>query len=317
MNYGLTNNSWTIGDLVVEPAIAKVDMTKTPDGARWAFPVAIDLHGFDGEHSKAEREPYVRVDGEVRPRQFSWGVRGMSVDMCIRHNNENVHLARAVVSDVLTAGRQGGLRTIEFPLFVSAQAIAFAENARQSKDMEIGWHFAAETFWMAMDVYSWRSPVCQPFQYKSSLLIQKVPREPWIAALRALGLAENILVEVPLMRSPENEWRGVWNNLVAARRNFDHSLWNETVRSVRAAFEAWQVRWKESGKPWKLCASNGQGAAELDKITKQDRLTDLLYVAKRFADKAAHSTDDDWTRDDALLAISLCTGLWNAIRPNS
>lgn len=316
MNYGLTNNSWTIGDLIVEPNLPKIELAKTPDGVRWLFPIEVDLHGFDGEYAMVEKEPYIRVDGSDQPRKFSWGLRGMAIDLCVRQNNENIHVARTVVPDVLYAGSRGGKRSIEFPFHLSSQAVAFIEGIRQDRDLEVGWFFSAETFSMALDVYSWRSPVCQPWQCRIGLLLQKVPRERWIAALRELGLAENIPVEAPLMRTPDEEWIGVWNDLVAARRNFDKGMWNETVPRVRTAIEAWQVRWKEKGKQWKLRAANGQGANELDKITKQDRLADLLFVAKRFADKASHSTDDDWTRDDALLAISLCTGLWNAIRPH-
>lgn len=316
MEYGITNNSWTIGNLIVAPSISKVDLVRTPDGVRWSFPVEIHLHGFEGEFGKSEVQRYVRVDGSNDPVQLSWGLRGMAVEMFVRQKGTGIPIARAIVTDMLDAGTGAIKRTVMFPFYLPAQAIAFIENIRQDNDLEVAWQFSAETFWIAMRVFGWRSPQCQSCQFQSGLMVQRVQREPWIAALRELDLSENILVEVPLMHTPDDEWRGVWNSLVAARRSFDKAMWNETVRSVRAAFEAWQTRWREMNKPWKLNLSNGQAHADLDKITKKDRLSDLLYVAKRFADKAAHSTDDDWTRDDALLAISLCTGLWNAIRPN-
>lgn len=36
------------------------------------------------------------------------------------------------------------------------------------------------------------------------------PREVWIDLVRKLGIAENVLVEVPLPTSPPEPWSGVW-----------------------------------------------------------------------------------------------------------
>ncbi len=97
------------------------------------------------------------------------------------------------------------------------------------------------------------------------------PRDIWIAMLRRLGIAENVLVEVPLPANPRNEWEGVWNALVDARMAFETggtTGWRDCVTSVR-------VRW----------------------------------FLRHAANRGPHSDAGEWTRDDALLVLSTLSAL--------
>lgn len=311
----LFNNSDVIGNVQFKNKLDKVHVVRTPDGVRLDLPITLSLKGYGDGKAKTVPQQYVRIDGNSEELRLLWGVRGMTADLALRGHGTDIPVARSVLPTVVCAGYSDSQREVAFPFFLTSATIAFIEDVRADNDLVFALSFSAETFRMTQDVYEYRSVVAEPYQESTSPRPIAIAREAWIDALRELGLAENILVEVPLFRKPKDEWSGVWDCLVAARTSFDNGLWNGTVRQVRTALERWQTQYREMGKPWVLCAVNKQKASELDKITKRQRLDDLLFVAKRFADKASHDGDDDWSRDDALLAITLCTALWNAISP--
>jgi hypothetical protein len=49
------------------------------------------------------------------------------------------------------------------------------------------------------------------------------PKEVWVEMLSRLGIAENVLVEIPLPGHVSNDWDGVFNALIEAKRYFDRA----------------------------------------------------------------------------------------------
>jgi len=140
------------------------------------------------------------------------------------------------------------------------------------------------------------------------------PREVWIDLVRKLGIAENVLVEVPLPTSPPEPWSGVWNALVNARNAFEqggNSGWQGTVTSVRLALEKWRAIEKEDlGAGWKA-----PSPADRESRSKKERLDAVRWHLMQTAHLGPHTGAEEWSRDDALLMLSTLSGLLAVRKP--
>jgi hypothetical protein len=134
------------------------------------------------------------------------------------------------------------------------------------------------------------------------------PVELWIEQLRALGVAENVLVEIPLTSSPPAPWDEVWQALVEARTYFEQggsTGWKGCVAATRLALEKWQSIEKEDmGPGWKAPSMQ-----ERQDRTKRQRLDNVRWHLYQCAHLGPHSSAEDWSRDDALLMLSTLTVL--------
>jgi hypothetical protein len=140
------------------------------------------------------------------------------------------------------------------------------------------------------------------------------PREVWIDLVRKLGVGENVLVEVPLPKSPPDPWTGVWSALVNARNAFEQggsSGWHGTVNSVRLALERWRAIEQENpGAGWKV-----PSVPDRESRTKKERLDALRWYLMQTAHLGPHSEAEEWSRDDALLMLSTLSGLLAVRKP--
>lgn len=140
------------------------------------------------------------------------------------------------------------------------------------------------------------------------------PREVWLELIRRLGVAENVLVEIPLPTSPPGDWEPVWSALVDARNAFEQggtTGWKGCVTSVRLALEKW--RKLEAEKPGLGWQSPKMPDREL--WTKKERLDALRWYLMQTAHLGAHTGAEEWSRDDALLLLSTLSALLAERKP--
>lgn len=140
------------------------------------------------------------------------------------------------------------------------------------------------------------------------------PKEVWIKMLQRLGVAENILVEVPLPTSPSVDWNPVWKALVDARNYFEQggeTGWKGCVASVRLALEKWRDIEAEAPGPGFVRPS----VQDREARTKKQRLDQLRWDLLQMAHQGPHTHVDMWTRDDALLMLSTLSALLAERKP--
>lgn len=148
----------------------------------------------------------------------------------------------------------------------------------------------------------------QPFYPHNGSVQITYPREVWIRMLQKLGVAENVLVEVPLPGNPSGNWDEVWRALIDARNYFEQggeTGWKGCVTSVRLALEKWRVVEAEDAGPGFVRPKR----QELEARTKKQRLDQLRWDLMQMAHQGPHTHIDLWTRDDALLMLSTLSAL--------
>lgn len=144
------------------------------------------------------------------------------------------------------------------------------------------------------------------FFHRSGNLRVSYPKEAWVEMLRGLGVAENVLVEIPLPRSPPAPWDEVWSNLVAARNHFEQggsTGWSSCILAVRQALE----KWRDIEAP-------NTGPADPTKRSKRERLNNLRLALHQCTHVWIHK-DEECTRDDALLMLSTLSALLDERKP--
>jgi hypothetical protein len=139
-------------------------------------------------------------------------------------------------------------------------------------------------------------------------------KEVWTNTMRQLNLLDAVLVEIPFPSDPPNGWEPIWQALRDARNSFDAggaTGWKNCVASVRHALEEWQGLEKEDQGPgWQRPAT-----ADLQRRTKEQRIDNIRWHLIQVAHYAAHTKADEWTRHDALLALSTLSALIAVRKP--
>lgn len=133
------------------------------------------------------------------------------------------------------------------------------------------------------------------------------PREVWVEMLRRLGVAENVLVEIPLPgRSANPRWDEVWEALVGARQAFEQggaSGWQSCVVRVRQALELWRkIEGVQTGPP------------VASQRSKRERLNNLRLALYENTHNFIHPQDEA-SRDDALLMLATLSVLLAERKP--
>ena len=139
-------------------------------------------------------------------------------------------------------------------------------------------------------------------------------REAWVTVLRELNMRDAVIVEIPFRTDPPSAWEPVWQALLDARASFEAggaSGWKNCVTGVRLALEEWQkVEKEDQGLGWQR-----PSLADLQSRTKSQRIDNLRWHLIQCAHLAAHTNADDWTRDDAVLALSTLSALLAVRKP--
>lgn len=139
-------------------------------------------------------------------------------------------------------------------------------------------------------------------------------RDTWVHMLRELHIRDAVLVELPIQPDPPASWEGVWSALADARDAFDKggsTGWKGCVANVRLALEEWQkIEKEDQGPGWKRPATS-----DLTSRSKTQRFDNIRWHLLQFAHLAPHTRADDWTRDDALVALATLTSLLASRKP--
>lgn len=132
--------------------------------------------------------------------------------------------------------------------------------------------------------------------------------EGWVEkVLHGLGISENVLVEIPLPTSPPAPWDEVWQALVRARNSFKQggsTGWQGCVLAVRLALE----KWRDIEKP-------NTGPTDPKLRSKRERLDALRQSLHQCTHVWVHGSDNECSRDDALLMLSTLSALLTERKP--
>ncbi len=134
------------------------------------------------------------------------------------------------------------------------------------------------------------------------------PADVWTRMIRSLGIAETVLIEIPVSQTPPAPWDEAWKYLSEAREALEKggsTGWNSCVTAVRKALQAWQnIEKEDMGPGWKRADQK-----DLEARTLKQRLDNLRWHLLQCAHLAPHSPADDWKREDAVLMIATLSAL--------
>src|SRR5262249_49230904 len=198
----------------------------------------------------------------------------------------------------------------------SLAELSVYEKLRDGGGGQFDIQFEGELFYLVPAPQSHHMFRTEPerFRSKAGFTTITYPKEVWVKMLRGLGVAENVLVEVPLPGSPSPDWDGVWKALVDARNAFEQggsTGWKGCVTAVRLALETWQGIEKEQMGPGWSAPSQADRRAR----TKKERLDNLRWHLLQIAHLGAHTGAEEWSRDDALLMLSTLSALLAERKP--
>ena len=139
-------------------------------------------------------------------------------------------------------------------------------------------------------------------------------REAWTTMMKELNLGDVVLVEIPFSPDPPSGWVPVWDALKDARDSFEKggtTGWKNCVASVRHALDEWRkIEAEDQGAGWQRPKQ-----VELEARTKSQRLDALRWHLIQCAHLAPHTASRDWTREDAVFALSTLCALLDLRKP--
>ena len=186
--------------------------------------------------------------------------------------------------------------------------LAMFEKFRDGRVPQLELDLHGEFCFLQYGVHQYLGIRTEPQRFYAHNVQLTYPREVWIKMLQGLGVAENVLVEVPLPGSPSVDWDPVWQALVDARNYFaqgGETGWKGCVASVRLALEKWRDIEVEEPGPGFVRPS----VADREARTKKQRLDQLRWDLLQMAHQGPHTPTAWWTRDDALLMLSTLAAL--------
>lgn len=126
--------------------------------------------------------------------------------------------------------------------------------------------------------------------------------EGWVKrVLHGLGVAQNVLVEIPLPSSPPAPWDEVWQFLVKARASFEQggsTGWEGCVVAVRQALERW-----EKIEPPQV------GSQVPRQRSKAERIDNIRVALHSCTHVWVHGQSPQCSRDEAVLMLSTLSAL--------
>jgi hypothetical protein len=136
-------------------------------------------------------------------------------------------------------------RSAQMTWLGSFAELGYYENLRAGGPVRFDLHFEGQLCYLFSLNNSDRMGRTQPEPFYSHVgsAVLTYPREVWVNMLRELGVAENVLVEIPLPGTRPPGWDVVWEGLRNARIAFEQggsTGWKGCVMGVRLALENWQ-----------------------------------------------------------------------------
>jgi len=157
-----------------------------------------------------------------------------------------------------------------------------------------------------------QEPLSMPRWFQSHGTI-RYPKAMWTTMLRDLNFGDTILLEIPFTANVPKGWEPVWAALREARDCFDQggtSGWNGCIGRVRLALEDWRKIQGEAEDlaGWIL-------PQNIRSRSKKQRYDILRWHLIQCAHLAPHTTANDWTREEALFALSGLCSLLSVRKP--
>jgi hypothetical protein len=194
--------------------------------------------------------------------------------------------------------------------------LAFYEKLRDGGSVQFVIQFEGDLCYLYSKPESYHMLRTEPHRFRpnTGVVTLTYPKEIWVNMLRELGVAENVLVEVPLPGHRSPDWDGVWEGLRNARDAFEQggsTGWKNCIMGVRLALERWQKIEKEDmGPGW-----HAPTLQEREARTKKQRFDNLRWHLYQAAHRGAHTGADEWSRDDAVLLLSTLSALLAERKP--
>ncbi|HVV51751.1 MAG TPA: hypothetical protein VHO06_18935 [Polyangia bacterium] len=134
------------------------------------------------------------------------------------------------------------------------------------------------------------------------------PQETWAAMVDAIGVNSHVIVEMPVRKDVPELWKEIFGPVAEARRGLvrgGDDGWKAAVGAVRLALERWRDLEPEAfGPGW-----NPPKRDDREQWTKRQRIDAVRWALHQFAHLSPHSSAENWTRNDAALALAALAGL--------
>lgn len=131
--------------------------------------------------------------------------------------------------------------------------------------------------------------------------------DAWVAMRRGAGVSQHVLLDIPFPDTAPAGWEGVWKHIMDAVTSFEqggHVAWKNCVTSVREAL----TEWAKLDRP-DLSQTNATAR------TVDQRVDHLRDALRNLAHLGPHGHAENWTRDDAVLALATLSALLARRKP--
>lgn len=319
-DYRIDFQGQRIGDVRVSPTLDGLDLKRTLRGYSLEIPVSIKMVSMDAPNSDRVEVTVPQRDANhpvaTQSRQLAGVLERTFCKLDLRldpsRHDSVLPIATSELEQPVRAGRGESWQPVWFRFDLGVDDILRIETLRNSRDVSFGVHVTALAGWLVDSAFGWRSARCELALASSQSVIVAVPAMVWTTLLRKYDLTSAFLVELPkLPVSTGSPWTEIAECYAEAHRLFESGNWNQCVGEVRKCFDAWRTSDGSKSLAWTV-PPTGVNPSTFDKT---QRLEHLRYYALQFCHKGPHTPAKNWSRHDALLAMSLLTGLLNALSP--
>ncbi len=123
-----------------------------------------------------------------------------------------------------------------------------------------------------------------------------------------------MLIEVPLPSSPPTPWDAVWKAVIEATTAFEtggETGWKGCANAVRLALDEWRkIEREDMGPGW-----TPPSREDLEKRSTRERIDNIRWNLRHYANLAPHTGAEQWSRDDAVLMLATLSALLAIRRP--
>lgn len=281
------------------PVVGKISLDENPasfavqaavGGFRLTLPATVDLNW----------------PNEALPRPV---VAGLSCQVFSSPTGRDVFLGTATDTTWFSPAKGGQTFSANLVWQGDLRALAWLEKQRNGGEPRLKLRIEALLAKAIPGVGTddWPHEVCTVPHPSFSTLVVKYPVPAWTEMVRTLGVADSVLVEIPVPGSRPAPWETVLKYLSEAREALEKggtTGWKACVVAVREGLTTWQKLEPED----KGAGITVDRQAILTR-TKEQRLDCLRWNLLQAAHLAPHSPAENWTRDDAVLLLSAFAGL--------
>lgn len=283
-------------------------MTWTIGSRNVAEPVGATVHGMPMAGG-----PQIHIDVSLRLVEWPWAERG-PISLIPQPGEVIVHTEKCELAlglAIPTSGRvirppsHSASETVRFSLFLSTTALSALENARDGGSIKFKVTLAAH-------VATLMKTSDYPVGIDAAALIEsyrfEVPRDDWLAVLRAVGYSETLVTELRLPPEGVDATASSRRRLVQACSARNVGGYGEVMRHCRIALD----ELKNAGFGGKAPSDVARFLQEkAGTMSPSERLSALQAALQLFLSPAHHANEpgDSYSREDADLSIAMTAAL--------